>query len=60
MKKCCRRVKANWCIPDTTRLLAIESVCAMIRVTQNILGDIAMTSALAGREKLLDETVYAG
>ncbi len=50
---------ANWCIPDTTRLLAIESVCAMIRVTQNILGDIAMTSALAGREKLLDETVYA-
>ena len=41
-------------------LLAIESVCAMIRVTQNILGDIAMTSALAGREKLLDETVYAG
>ena len=41
-------------------LLAIESVCAMIRVTQNILGDIAMTSTLAGREKLLDETVYAG
>ena len=39
-------------------LLAVESVCAMIRVTHNVLGDIAMTSALAGREKLMDEKVY--
>ncbi len=39
-------------------LLAIESVCAMIRVTHNILGDIAMTSALAALEKMLDEAVY--
>ena len=39
-------------------MLAVESVCAMIRVTHNVLGDIAMTSALAGREKLLDEGVY--
>lgn len=39
-------------------IVLVESVCAMIRVTHNVLGDISMTTALAGREKLMDETVY--
>lgn len=41
-------------------MLAVESVCAMIRVTRNVPGDIAMTSAPAGREKRTNQSVYEG
>jgi len=31
-------------------IVLVESVCAMIRVMHSVLGDIAMTTALTGRE----------
>ncbi len=39
-------------------IVFVESVCAMIRVPHNVLGDIAVTAALAGREKLMNQSVY--
>ncbi len=38
--------------------LGIEPLVSIFRMTVNIVGDIAVTTALAKNEKLLDEKVY--
>lgn len=42
----------------TAVVLGIDPICSMLRSALNSTGDIAVTSALAGNEKLLDKDIY--
>ena len=38
--------------------LGVESLVSLFRMTINVIGDIAVTTALASREKLIDRKIY--
>ena len=42
----------------TAIILGIDPICSMMRATLNSVGDIAVSTALAKNEKLLDEKIY--
>lgn len=43
-----------------TFVLGIDSILTMFRVTRNVVGDIAATTAVAAAERALDREVYSG
>ena len=45
-------------IEAATVVLGIDPICALMRVTVNVVGDIADTAILACRENLIDKEVY--
>ncbi len=45
-------------VEATAVLLGVDPICSMIRTTFNCSGDIAVSTALAANEKLLDMEVY--
>lgn len=40
--------------------LGVESLVSLFRMTINVIGDIAVTTAIASRENLIDAKIYAG
>ena len=45
-------------VEATAVILGVDPICSMIRTTFNTSGDIAVTTALAGSEKMLDTKIY--
>ncbi len=45
-------------IEAATVVLGIDPICALMRTTENVIGDIAATTILACRENLIDKQTY--
>ena len=45
-------------VDATAVILGIDPICSMLRTALNTVGDIAVTSALARNENLMDTEVY--